>query len=282
VTEDEGPDSCAQWSEKGGVGKTSITTGVAAVAGARGIRVVVIDGDPRATATEELGVEVGDGTLTLNDLLYIPESLDAVPVDPAEAVFDVLCPAGPAWPSTVRVIPAERKLANRESDARPFHGRIRRAVAALSGHVDLVLIDMPPRPGGNLVNALIEASKKSLVPASLTTDGFAGVQHVLHSIRVLEAGGAHAPELVGIVRSQVPRDSERRAIHEHFNSMLIEKYGDYLLDVQVREYSIREEARAASTPITAAPGPAARTLAKAYGTVLDCILAKELTGAARG
>jgi chromosome partitioning protein len=282
VTEDEGPDSCAEWSEKGGVGKTSITTGVAAVAGDRGMRVVVIDGDPRATATDELGVQVAEGTLTLNDLLYIPDDLDAPLVDPAEAVFDVLCPAGPGWPSTVRVIPSERKLGNRESDGRPFHGRVRRAVAALGGEVDLVLIDMPPRPGGSLVNALIEAAKKSVVPASLTTDGYAGVRHVLHSIKVLQASGLHAPELVGIVRSQVPRDSERRAIHDHFNSMLVDNYSDYLLDVQVTSYSIREETRAAAVPITSAPGPAARNLAKAYGAVLDSILAKTPEAVTRG
>ena len=67
------PNSVAQCGEKGGTGKSSLTNGLAAVAGDRGMRVVVCDVDPRATATDELGVKVGKQTLTLNDLLYMPE-----------------------------------------------------------------------------------------------------------------------------------------------------------------------------------------------------------------
>jgi chromosome partitioning protein len=274
----EVPESCAEYGEKGGVGKTNLTTGLAAAAADRGMRVVVIDGDPRATATDELGVQLGEDTLTLNDLLYLPEDADTMPTDPAEAVWDVLQPAGPAWPSTVRVIPAERKLANREMDPRPFEGRLARAVAALGGEVDLVLADMAPRPGGRLATALLRAMRKVTLPATLTTDGYEGVQHALRSLQLIEASGERAPEVVGIVRTIVPRDSERRAIHDNFDALLREKYGEILLDAQILNYSIREEARAAAIPITAAPGRAAKHLAGMYGQVLDRILAKKLEG----
>jgi chromosome partitioning protein len=48
----------AEYSEKGGVGKTSITNGLAAVAGDRGMRVLVVDLDLRATASVELGLPI--------------------------------------------------------------------------------------------------------------------------------------------------------------------------------------------------------------------------------
>ena len=270
------PNSVAQCGEKGGTGKSSLTNGLAAVAGDRGMRVVVCDVDPRATATDELGVKVGKQTLTLNDLLYMPEDSATAPTDPAEAVWDVLQPAGPAWPSTVRVIPAERKLANREMDPRPFEGRLRRAISGLAGEVDLVLADLPSRASGRLVTAALIAMRKVLLTATLTTDGFEGVEHTIRSLHLMEAGGAAAPDIVGIVRTLVPRDGDRRAVHDSFDQLLQQKYGGLLLDVQVRMYAIREEARAAATPITAAPGREAKLLTAVYGQVLDLVLAPKL------
>jgi chromosome partitioning protein len=270
------PESCAQFGEKGGIAKTNLTTGLAAAAAHRGLRVVVVDGDPRGTATDELGVEVTERTLTLNDLLYLPESPDAEPTDPAEAIWDVLQPAGPAWPSTVQVIPAERKLANREMDPRPFEGRLKRAIAALAGEADLVLADLAPRPGGRLVTTILTAARKTILPVTLTTDGYEGLKHTLRSLRLMKSGGGIAPEVVGIVRTMVPRDSDRRAVHDSFDQLLQANFGATLLDTQIRMYAIREEARAAATPITACPGPQAKLLAEAYGQVLDRILAPEL------
>ncbi|PTT66349.1 ParA family protein, partial [Arthrobacter sp. HMWF013] len=45
---------------KGGVGKTSITTGLASAALAAGIPTLVVDLDPHADATTALGVQPGD------------------------------------------------------------------------------------------------------------------------------------------------------------------------------------------------------------------------------
>jgi chromosome partitioning protein len=270
-----GPESCAQFGEKGGIGKTSLTNGIAATAADRGMRVVVIDGDPRGTATDELGVEVRkDTTFTLNDLLYLPENPDVEPADPAEAIWDVLQPAGPAWPSNLWVIASERKLANREMDPRPFEGRLRRAITALEGEVDLVLADLAPRPGGRLVTAILGAMRKTVIPATLTTDGYEGVQHTLRSLRLMRSGGGPTPEVVGIARTMVPRDRDRRAIHNLFDELLQQNFGGMLLDVQIRIYTVREQARAAATPITAPGlGREAKILTAMYGQVLDRILA---------
>ncbi|MDG2114200.1 MAG: AAA family ATPase, partial [Actinomycetota bacterium] len=50
--------------EKGGVGKTSVTLGVASAARAAGRRVLVVDADPQGSATFVLGVDDDfDGTV---------------------------------------------------------------------------------------------------------------------------------------------------------------------------------------------------------------------------
>jgi chromosome partitioning protein len=261
---------CVEYSEKGGVGKTSITTGVAAAAAERGMKVIVVDGDPRGSATDELGVAVTPETLTLNDLLFIPSEGD--PADPADAIGDVLQPAGESWPGNVRVIAAERQLAHRETDPNPFEGRLARGLEALRGEVDLVLCDTPPRAGGKLVGTLLRAGHAVLIPATLTTDGFAGVEQAKRSMRLMRQNGNAHLRYSGIVRSIVPRDGDRRAVNDQIDRELDEAYPGEVLAIQIRHYAIREEARYASVPITRAPGREAKILAGLYGELLDHML----------
>lgn len=266
------PVRSAQYSEKGGVGKTSDTDGLAAVAGERGLNVVVVDGDPRATATQELDVAIDRDTLTLNDLLMIPAKGD--PPDPAEVIEDVIQPAGKKWPSNVRVIPAERNLAHRESDPAPIETRLARAIVG-APDVDLWLMDAPPRPGGKLVTALLAAATTGLIPATLTTDGYDGIEHAKRSMKLIRQGMNPDLGYAGIVRSIVPKDSDRRGVHDEIDELLAEVYPGEILDIEITEYAIREEVRLACIPITAAPGREAKILTGKYGLLLDHLLSRK-------
>lgn len=259
----------AQYSEKGGVAKTSNTNGLAAVAGERGLNVIVVDGDPRGSATEELGVELDDDTLTLNDLLYIPPAGD--PPDPADVIEDVIQPAGPDWPANVRVIAAERKLANRETDAAPIETRLARAMAGAQD-VDLWLFDLPPRAGGKLVTTMLTAATTVLIPATLTTDGYRGVEQAKRSLKLIRQGANPDLGYAGIVRSIVPRPGDRRTVHDEIDEALAATYAGEILDLQITEYAVREEARLACVPITAMTGREAKRLTGVYGQLLDHLL----------
>jgi chromosome partitioning protein len=257
-------------SEKGGVAKTSTVTGMAAVAGERGIRVVVVDGDPRATATQELGIADTSQILTLNDLLFVDPRADDPP-DPADVIGDVLHQAGPEWPGTVRVICAERNLANREADAGPMEYRLRRALAALTD-ADLVLCDLPPRAGGRLTTTLLTAADLVMYPATLQIDGYEGVREAHRTMRLIRQGPNPGLREMGIVRTIVPRPRDRRLIHDQIDRLLAETFPDQLLATQIYHYAVREETRYASWPITAASGRAAAALSAAYGVLVDQVM----------
>lgn len=263
----------AVYSEKGGVGKTSVTNGLVAVAARRGLRVCAVDLDPRATLTDELGVV--DPPLTLNDIMFVDPQSDDIPPDPAALVHDVLVPAGADWPESVRVIAGDRLMQNREMDTTSgMEYRLARALWGLRDVVDLVLMDVPPRAGGRVAGSALIAADVALIPATLARDGVLGTREALKSIAKVSAPGGTNDGLrvAGVVRSIVPRSRERSGVHDDREQELIEEFGAHLLPMQIKNYAVREIARGASMPITAATGREAKILVEVYDQILDHLL----------
>ncbi|MFE3206405.1 ParA family protein [Embleya sp. NPDC059237] len=262
----------AIYSEKGGVNKTSLTAALTAVAAKRGLRVVAVDLDPRATLSEELGADGAE--LTLNDLLFVDPRSETLPADPAAVVGDVLVQAGAPWPANVRVIASERALAHREMDN--TSGMEHRLARALTGihDADLVLMDVPPRAGGRVPAAALIAADLVLIPAPLTTDGLIGAREGLRTIRIVSmpGGSNERLRLAGLVRSMTPRGRDRSKIHDKFDAQLMDEFGELVLPTQIPYYVVREHARLACEPVTAATGREARILVAAYDSVLDHLL----------
>ncbi len=261
----------ADFSEKGGVGKTSTASGLIAVAAKRGMKVVGVDLDPRHTLTKELGATGAE--FSLNDLLFVDAEADEPPGDPAVLVHQALTAAGDQWPANVRVLASERPLGRRETDPTTFELRLRRALDGLDD-VDLVVMDVPPRAGGKLASTALIAADRVLIPATLTADGYDGALEAVKTIRHIGAPGGLNPGLriSGIVRSIVPRDRDRREIHDHWDGALARDFEGHLLPVQIHSYAVREVCRTACAPITMAPGREARKLEDVYGKLLDSIL----------
>ncbi|WP_331724059.1 ParA family protein [Streptomyces erythrochromogenes] len=274
MAQEEGPLCVAEYSEKGGVGKTSLTSGLAAVAADRGLRVGVADLDPRGTLTDELGLD--EPERTVNDIFFVDSSKKApAPRDPAEIVHEVFVPAGPGWPSNIKILPVDRDFANRENDpTTAMEFRLKRALWGLRDEVDIFLLDVPPRAGGKLAGSALLAAKQVLLPSTLTKDGYLGVQEGLRSIAHYNGPGCLNPDLVvsGVVRSMVPRKKEFSAVNAHWQERLIDDFGDLLLPEPIPFLAVREVARTACKPITAAPGRYGKALVRTYGQILDHIL----------
>jgi chromosome partitioning protein len=274
------------FSEKGGVGKTSLVNALAAVMGAAGHKVLVIDLDPRATATHELGVH--DPAYTVNDLLYI-DAKDPNPVSPRGLAAEAILPTSDAWPDTVHLIAAERALGNRESDNTP--GMEIRLKLALEGGVadgyDLVLVDVPPRPGGKIAAAAIQVATHAILPSTLDEDGFIGAADAVVSIRRsrLNAGQPPLP-IIGVLRNIVDRrfsglaqmydvklsqewPAASTARCGHCDETTCPHVPRLIEGVAIPKYVVRQEARSAEVPFTSAGTPEADLLRRACIGVLN-------------
>ena len=229
----------ASVNQKGGVGKTTVVLGLAAVAARRGKRVLVIDIDPQANATSGLGV--WDPTLTVDRVLAGDE-----PGALRAAVMASEWPADPVRPDLVASTPA---LAEREPqlvvDPVGAQDRLAVAMGSVADDYDLVLIDCPPSLSLLSVNGLFAADKALVVtePAAWASDG---VQRVLQTIERIGSRRAGALGVAGVVVNRVGRTRDAR----YWQGQLEEQYRA-LATPPIRQRTAIAEASAQSLPITA-------------------------------
>jgi len=160
--------------QKGGVGKTTVTLGLASAAQAAGHRVLVVDLDPQASATWTLGILPDDRTLGVGDVI----AADA-PGAAAEAIVES------AWGPSVWVLPASKGLADRELDVgRQLERRLAKALEGVTDDFDFVLIDCAPSLAGNTRGALTAADLAVIVvePASYSLRGVSAVADLIDDI----------------------------------------------------------------------------------------------------
>ncbi|MFT3854610.1 MAG: ParA family protein [Ilumatobacteraceae bacterium] len=181
--------------QKGGVGKTTVTLGLASAAQSVGRRVLVVDLDPQASSTWVLGHDPATaGTSTA-------EVLGSVPVTKA------MLPS--TWGGEVWLVPGSSRLQHREHGT---PGRLRDALAEVAGDFDAVLLDCPPSLG-NLVGGALGAARHALIVVEPSSLGLRGIGAVADAID--EAWEQRNPdlELAGVIVNKVPAisaEAERR------------------------------------------------------------------------
>lgn len=180
--------------QKGGVGKTTLTLGLASAAWSSRTRTLVIDLDAQANATWALGVDPSLENLGTGD---------ALAADRAGAAKEMIVPSG--WSDDIWILPAAGDLTDSEAEARNASGR-RRLAKALKGatdEFDLVLIDCAPSLGLNTTNGLA-AAERALLVVEPSVFGLRGVGPALDLIEDVWAADNNDLDLAGVVLNRVP------------------------------------------------------------------------------
>lgn len=217
------PRTIAVAQQKGGVGKTTITLNLAAAATNNGLRVLVLDLDPQANASQTLLPDytdriTGEDFYTVNDLME-PGIEDG---DIDGAIVQT------AW--GVDVVPSQQELANRDREhSTGIETRLRVALRGLRTHYDVVLIDCPPSLGTLTVNALL-AAKEIILVAQPDAFSLQAVAQIDKTLATIEKYHDHTLNVLGLVLNnfEFTLEAERR------KAQFIDRFGSLLAEIPKR------------------------------------------------
>ena len=218
---------------KGGVGKTTLTANIAAIAAHSGWDVLAIDLDPQGNLGADLGYNqrgLSDDGAALSKAIQFGELLDP-PVKQIRRNLDAI-PAGFLTRELASVLQERGTFESAES--------FDKALAPLVANYDLILFDCPP--GDDVLGALGLAMARSLVipikPDAASLDGLELMATRVHEIRT--AGVNPALTLLGIALFDLNPHATalRRQILEELDM-------DFTRGVRIFENAIRHSQRAA-------------------------------------
>ncbi|WP_427174326.1 ParA family protein [Arthrobacter sp. 92] len=246
---------------KGGVGKTSVTTGLASAALAAGIPTLVVDLDPHADASTALGVAPGD-QLDIGRMLKNPRRARLTEnVVPSGWVAR----AGHAGSGILDVAVGSAYTGVYD---RPDLGRrdLRRLSTVLAGtnNYELVLVDCPPSLNG-LTRMAWSASDKVTLVAEPGLFSVAGTERTLRAIQLFRQEFAPSLSPAGIVANRVRHGSSEHAFRlAEMQSM----FGELLLTPHIPEQANWQQIQGAAHSIHHWPGDSAKNAAGLFDTLL--------------
>jgi len=256
--------------QKGGVGKTTVTLGLAAVAARDDRDVLVVDLDPQANATSGMGVWSPTATVT-----------DAIAADADGSLAGIVGPSG--WSDhfdvVPRLVPSSPALAQVEpqlaTDPIGAQDRLRRSLLGVAA--DLVLVDCPPSLGLLTVNGLFAADHAVIVtePSAWAVDG---VAQILRNVQRIGERRGGAPTVAGIVVNRLARTRDAK----YWDAQLLEAYPELVIRPAIAHKAAIAEGSAQSLPITAVSRSGGAEAVAQFEAVLSSLLSSSLASTRDG
>jgi chromosome partitioning protein len=249
---------------KGGVGKTTVTLGLASAGFAEGLRTLVIDMDPQSDASTGLDVIVGKH-LNISDVLAQPRT---------SVIRQAIVTSG--WTKshrgTVHLLLGSPQVMRFDTPTLTKREiwRLEEILASIENDYDLVLIDCPPSLNG-LTRMAWTASDQVLIVTEPGLFSVAATQRAFKAVDELRRGVSPRLKPLGVVVNRVrPQSIE----HQFRINEMRELFGSLVIDPIFLERATLQQAQGAATPIHLWPGEAAEETARDFTTLLGLIHAQ--------
>ena len=203
--------------QKGGVAQTTSTVNLGVALAKRGRRVLIVDLDPQSNLTMSQGFD--------------PEKIE-------QSMFDVLVQRMPIEQiikhAEVDIAVASIELAGAELALASMIGRERaleKALLAVQGDYDQILVDTPPSLGLITVNALT-ASDSVIVPVQCEYLSLRGLSQLEHTLSAIRENLNPRVKIIGIL----PTMYDARSLHvREAVEILEENFGDLVFKTRIRK-----------------------------------------------
>ena len=157
--------------QKGGVGKSTTSVNLSAALAYMGKKVLLVDIDPQANATQGIGVDRSSLSLTVYDAITQSTPLKDIIISTDVKNLDIV-------PANIDLAGVEIELSQVKSGREQ---RIRNALETVKERYDFVIIDCPPALGLLNTNALT-ASDAVLIPVQCEYYALEGLTQLLNTI----------------------------------------------------------------------------------------------------
>lgn len=247
---------------KGGVGKTTVTLGLASAAFAKGIRTLVVDFDPQADVSTGMGVNAR-GRLNVSDVLTNPK---------LKTVREAIAPSGWTVPnhSAIDVMIGNPSAINFDTphpSAREIW-RLEEALASIEDSYDLVLVDTSPT-----LNALTRTAWAASDRVAIVTEpglfSVAAADRGLRAIEEIRRGLSPRLQPLGVVVNRVRSQSVE---HQFRVNELRSMFGPLVMSPLLPERTSLQQAQGAARPVHAWPGEASAEMASYFEQLLERVL----------
>lgn len=198
------------YNAKGGTAKTTSCVNLAHALAMRGLRVLVVDCDPQASAAFHFGIAREHLSPSLADVL-----LEGVPIE--KAVRSTAVPNLSVITGALALSAFDIRFAGERG--REF--KLRDALKVLKGF-DAILLDVAPTMGLLALNVLA-ASDHIIVPVPPNYLSLQGLRTLEESLELISRGMGMKPDILGILATQVDRrakatDEALALLRKHYGS----------------------------------------------------------------
>lgn len=247
---------------KGGVGKTTISLGLASAAYASGLRTLVVDLDTQCDASTGLGA-IGDYDTTVMDVIKRPQH---------SIVHKAILPAtwNKSQPSKIDVMVGEPLAAAFDTPNPTLRDiwKLEEALSRVEDEYDLVIIDTPPSLNG-LTRSAWAASDRVLIVAEPGIFAVSSVRRAMTAVDEVHDQLNHRLALAGVVLNRVNTNFVE---HEFRKNELTGLVDEVLLPVTFSERAAIQQAQGAARPIHSWPGESAAEVSAQFDELLSLIL----------